>query len=76
MQRNLERAMPLLASLVLLTGCAKTVVVTADSLCESWRHQTVSKNDKLTDETAAIAEGNNLSRVHWGCEFGKNRAKQ
>lgn len=60
---------------VLLTGCAKTVVVTASELCRSWKHQTVSKDDKITNDSAAIAEGNNKSRPEWGCEYGKNKEK-
>lgn len=67
--------MPLLVAPVLLTGCGKTVVVTADQLCQSWKHQTVSKDDKLTDGTAAVAEGNNKSRPEWGCQYGKDKAK-
>lgn len=73
--RILKNITALLAAPALLTGCAKTVVVTADQLCQSWKHQTVSKDDKVTNDTAAIAEGNNKSRPEWGCEYGKNKAK-
>lgn len=59
----------------LLSGCAKTIVVTADSLCKDWRHETVSKADVLTDKTASGIEGNNESRGNWGCARGKNEAK-
>lgn len=60
-----------------LAGCASIpmVVINADSLCRSWRHQTVSKADKLTNATAAGIEGNNRSRPAWGCQPGANRAK-
>ena len=61
-----------------VSGCGlftKYVMVDAEALCESWKHQTVSKNDKLTQETAAIAHGNNKSRPNWQCEYGENRAK-
>lgn len=63
--------------LVLLTGCAGTnpVVVTAEALCKDWGHQTISKADKLSDETASQIEANNKSRPNWGCEYGENRAK-
>lgn len=59
-----------------LSGCAtKPIVVTAEELCKSWRHQTISKDDKLTDQTASQIEGNNKARPAWGCEPGKDRAK-
>lgn len=58
-----------------LSGCTKYVFVDAEALCKSWKHQTVSKDDKLTQETAAIAQGNNKSRPEWQCEYGENRAK-
>lgn len=51
------------------------MIVTADELCKDWRHGTVSKNDKLTQETAEHIEGSNKSRPNWGCEPGENRAK-
>jgi hypothetical protein len=75
MLRNLRNIILPLASLVLLSGCSKTVVVTAEELCKSWRHQTVSKDDKITNDTAAVAEGNNKSRPEWGCEYGADKAK-
>lgn len=65
----------LLLSPVLLTGCAKNIVVTAEELCKDWRHQTVSKDDRLTDRTAAQIEASNESRPNWGCAPGKNKAK-
>jgi len=50
------------------------MIVTAEELCKDWRHQTVSKHDKLTQETAEQIEVNNLSRVNWGCKLGDNRS--
>lgn len=75
---NPSKLMLLLGSLALLSGCGKTqwYVVNANDLCESWQHQTLEEQDHLTDKSAAIAEGNNHSRPHWGCEYGANRAKQ
>ena len=67
-----------LALLVLLSACAKTpppALIAADKLCESWRHQTIRKADKLTEETAGQIEGNNKSRDAWGCKYGQNKAK-
>lgn len=66
-----------LAITVLIAGCtsANTVVIAKEELCRSWRHQTVSKDDKLTDKTAGGLEGNNNARPAWGCEWGQNRAK-
>jgi pantothenate kinase type III len=60
----------------IVSGCGyKYVFVDADALCESWKHQTVSKDDKLTQGTAEIADGNNKSRPKWQCQYGENRAK-
>jgi hypothetical protein len=75
MRTNLRLATLMLTSPVLLAGCSKNIVVTAEELCRSWRHQTVSKADALTDKTAATIEGNNESRVEWGCAPGQNKAK-
>jgi len=76
--RNLKRLVWTLPVLALLSGCAPTssLVATADKdvrskLCRSWRHQTVSKNDVLTDETASQIEASNKSRPAWGCTYGK-----
>jgi outer membrane biogenesis lipoprotein LolB len=65
-----------LASLALLSGCSRTLprVVTADELCQDWQHKTVSKNDKLTQDTAAGIEADNKRRPAWGCAYGKNEA--
>jgi hypothetical protein len=60
---------------VLLTGCSSAFVVTADELCRDWRHQSVSKDDKLTDKTASGIEGSNDARANWGCRPGENVAK-
>lgn len=68
----------MLLSLVLLSGCSATRAVIADAtaLCEDWRHQTVSKKDVLTDDTAAGIEASNKSRPNWGCEYGKDEVKR
>lgn len=74
--RTLKKLIVPLSALALLSGCSqKIVVIAADELCKSWKHQTVSKKDVLTDETATIAEGNNKARPEWGCMLGKNEAK-
>jgi len=76
--RNLKRLGLTLVSLGLLNGCGTTnsLVATADKdvkakLCRSWRHQTVSQRDVLTDETASQIEASNKSRPAWGCTYGK-----
>lgn len=75
MQR-LNRLILPLASLALLSGCAnKVAVIAIDELCKSWKHQTVSKKDILTEPTASGIEGNNNARPAWGCELGKDEAK-
>lgn len=61
-----------------LSGCAlfeKPVVISADKLCQSWKHQKVKPGDVLHDDTASTIEGNNKSRPEWGCEYGANKAK-
>lgn len=73
--RKMKRCVLTLSVLGLLTGCSKTVVVTAEALCKDWQHQTVSKDDKLTQGTAEQIEAGNKSRPEWGCEYGQNRAK-
>lgn len=75
---NPRKFMMLLACQALLTGCAKTdspVQIATDKLCESWRHQTIRKADRLTEPTAAQIEGNNKSRPEWGCQYGADTAK-
>jgi hypothetical protein len=74
MRRTLKCSLALLSP-VLLTGCSSAFVVTADELCKDWRHQTVSKADKLTDATASGIEGSNDARVNWGCAPGQNTSK-
>jgi uncharacterized protein YceK len=74
--RTLKKLILPLSALVLLSGCSKQIVViAADELCKSWKHQTVSKKDVLTDGTASGIEGSNKARPEWGCEPGKNEAK-
>ena len=61
-----------------VSGCGlftKYVMVDAEALCKSWRHGTVSKDDKLTQGTAEVIEGNNKARPNWECEYGQDRAK-
>jgi hypothetical protein len=74
MKQTLKFAL-LLSAPVLLAGCGKNFVVTAEELCRDWQHQTVSKHDTLTDKTASQIEANNKSRPNWGCQPGENRAK-
>lgn len=66
--RRLTRLVLLLAPLALLTGCAslKSIVVTAN--CAVGNHVTISRNDKLTEQTASEIEGNNRSREAGGCK--------
>ena len=59
-----------------LAGCAdKLVMISQADLCKSWKHMDVSKEDKITQKTAAKMLGNNNSRPLWGCEPGQNRAQ-
>lgn len=57
------------------SGCAQTAIVNAENLCKDWRHQTVSKSDKLTEKTASQIEASNESRPTWGCKYGENKSK-
>lgn len=52
-----------------LCGCATQGIVfaTSENLCQDWRAISVSKNDKLTEQTASEIEANNKSRPAWGC---------
>jgi hypothetical protein len=75
MRKSLKLITVTLAAPALLQGCGQSIVVTAEELCRSWRHQTVSKDDRITDGTAATIEGNNQSRGEWGCQPGQNKAK-
>lgn len=75
----MKRALKTAASLtlpMLLSACASQHVVTAEELCRDWRHQTVGKDDVLTQKTAAGILAANSSRTNWGCKFGKNEAKK
>lgn len=74
MQKMLKSVL-MLSAPALLSGCSGTVVVTAEKLCQDWLHQTVSKNDKISDGTASDMEASNKSRPQWGCEYGANKAK-
>ncbi len=74
--RRMKLCALLLSAPVPLSACASTSVVTAENLCKDWQHQTVSKDDVLTDKTASKIEANNYSRVTWGCRLGKNEAKK
>lgn len=78
MRKPARRAL-LIASFAILagtvSGCTKYIMVDAESLCQSWKHGTVSKDDKLTQGTAETIEGNNKARPNWQCEYGENRAK-
>lgn len=84
MLTKLKKLSLLLASQVLLTGCAlipqsaQTVpeLIAADKLCQSWRHLQLRPQDfqSMTDETAQEIEGNNKARVPWGCQYGDNSA--
>jgi hypothetical protein len=49
----------------ILGGCAKEVTGTAQIICGDWRQISVSKNDKLTDQTAKEIVGNNSARAAW-----------
>lgn len=75
MQKALKIAATL-TPLMLLSGCANQHVVTAEELCNDWRHQTVSKDDQITQKTASGILASNASRTNWGCKFGKNEAKK
>lgn len=60
----------MLASLALLTGCSTLPVAIVDraALCQDWRAISVSKHDKMTEQTASEIEANNKSRPAWGCD--------
>ncbi len=75
--RRMLKCMIALASPALLSGCSGSIaaIANADALCKDWRHQTVSKSDKLTDKTASGIEGSNEARVNWGCKPGENASK-
>ena len=61
-----------------ISGCAQNqppAPIATDKLCQSWRHKTITKADKLSEPTASQIEGDNKARPEWGCEYGENRAK-
>ena len=75
--RNQRKLLLLLLLPALSTGCAKTenpAPIAANKLCQSWRHQTITKRDQITESTASQLEANNKSRPAWGCIYGENRA--
>lgn len=51
-------------------GCSQTIAGTAAHVCETWRPVTISKHDKLTDQTAREIAGNNAARETW-CQTNK-----
>lgn len=59
-----SRALLLMPILVaLLSGCAsQDIVATVEPACKLLCPVTVSKNDRLTDQTASQIEGNNAAR--------------
>lgn len=57
----------LLLPLALLTGCAKNGAVIALTNCNVGNHVLVSKDDKITEETAKEINANNASREAAGC---------
>lgn len=71
MQR-LTKPAALLLPLALLTGCAKNGAVIALTNCNVGNHVLVSKNDKITEETARDISTNNASREAAGCEARPN----
>lgn len=75
MSRVLRIAFSAILAGTATSACTKYVMVDADALCKSWRHGTVSKDDKLTQGTAEVIEGNNKARPTWDCEYGADRAK-
>ena len=57
-------ALALLLS-VSLTGCSGSIAGTASQVCQTWQIVTISKDDKLTDQTAKEIAGNNAARQTW-----------
>lgn len=49
-------------------------MIAVENLCRDWRHKTISRQDKLTEETASQIDADNKSRPAWGCAYGKNEA--
>ena len=53
-----------------VSGCSggSIALIGTDELCKDWRRITVSKTDRMTEETASQLEANNETRKVWGCE--------
>lgn len=71
MQKFARLVLPL-AVLMPLCGCAKNGAVIALTNCNVGNHVLVSKNDKITEETAKDIATNNASREAAGCEARPN----
>ena len=69
MRRSARLAL-LLVLPALLSGCAKSIAGIATTNCNVGNHVYVSKNDRLTEETAREIDTNNASRQAAGCEAG------
>lgn len=52
----------LLCALVLLQGCAPTIVSTAQPFCRAMTQTCINNDDVITEGTAQQIEGNNLAR--------------
>lgn len=60
---RLSKLALLLLAPALLIGCSKdNIVATVEPLCASITHVCVSREDRLTEGTAQMIEGNNLAR--------------
>ena len=68
MKKLVRHALPLVFP-VLLAGCSQSIVATVS--CEVGNHVSVSKNDRLTEQTASDIDANNRSRVAGGCPVPK-----
>lgn len=67
--RGLFSAIMAVSIATTLSGCATQGIVfaTSENLCQDWRAISVSKHDKITEQTASEIEANNKSRPAWGC---------
>jgi hypothetical protein len=63
-RRGLTIAFVLIAAIA-TSGCSQTVAGTAAHVCETWRSVSISKHDKLSDQTAKEIAGNNAARETW-----------
>jgi hypothetical protein len=71
--RRMKRCALLLTILGLSQGCAliqKPAPIARANLCRDWRHETISKDDQISEKTAAQIEAANKSRPAWGCKYG------